>query len=667
MALLLSDGAWTHVSNPRAIYFNGDILTGSVSSTGAIRVTRHFGTTNAVQTSNIQASPGENNHHGASLLALHPSGTNGGKILAAYSGHIGNGYARVGRVVNGVASFEPQGAALLTDGTYVSLAQMNDSSYTVYYFCRRENDASTRPQRFFTSTNGGGSWSAGTDFFTVTNQRPYSVIKQTAANRVDFLVSTAHPTEANASIYHFYFTVDGSGTRSWFKSDGTQIGTGDSELPLTTADVTLVYDGSSVTSWPWDFALVGSTYYALYVTTANTYQDHTFYRATLSGGSWSSESITTGGAATDDSVVAAEASFSAGIVIDPANAAVVYLGKKYADGNIRLEQWTKSGAWAKTADVSGDTSSVNMSPVVVKDAPTTQILYLSGGYNSFTDYSTGIASYPLLTVSSYSAVAKPTSPAWQAGSAPTGCKEFLALTESAGSTFVNVCPDGGNDGTLVGTLTRTSGSYGNELSGWTTSDYVTIDPASQILAPASYPFWAAALVKNSSASEGWVFLQGSGSSNSPMIGITSNSGGTSGLLNGFYRDDADTTVGGTAAGQPLNDGNYHLLMIVAWSSTDRRIYVDGVEVGTGSGTLGATTAPLLTLGVARRASNSGPYTGAISLFAAGNAGAPDPGLFADDWLSGTFAAITELGGIAPLPLLGGGLINGGLIGKGLVR
>jgi hypothetical protein len=645
MSLLKSSGIWTHAHHPRAICVDGDILVGSVAADGDINVTRLFTESEVAHVANLDDNFQVNSHATPALLKLSATGPNAGKILVCYAAHNGAGYARVGKVVGGVSTFDVKGSSVFATGSYAQIFQTGNTAETVYWFYRPgTGGAGTEPIAYRKSTDGGLTWGSQVDIFSVTGERPYPVIRQFSANRLDFFTTNGHPNEVATSIYHFYMQVASDGTETFYKSDGTQIMTA---LPFAVADVTQVYDGTTDNAWGWDLASIGGTIYGAFVSFANTDLDHTYHRATLSAGTWSHESITDGGTHTDDNVVAAENTFSPGICFDQNAVDTVLLGKVYSAGNIRLEKWIKSaGTWGKSADVSGNTSSINISPVFVKDYPTTQFVYLRGTYTTYLNYATDIYTYPDLTASSYSPIAKPSSPVWQTASAPSGCKLYLPFHEGSGTSLDNLCPSGGNDGTFVGALTWGSGEFGPQITGWSTTKYITIDPASQILVTTLYPFWVAALINdNTSTSEGWVISQRSSTTAPPLCGLINNAGGVAQTLQGAARGDDNVNVNVSVASQPLNDGNPHVLMLVCWSSTLRRIYVDGVEKATATGALGAMTANNLTIGVARgQPGVSTPYTGAISAIAAGNGAAPDPGVFADDWLSGRFSAVRVLPG-----------------------
>ncbi len=143
-------------------------------------------------------------------------------------------------------------------------------------------------------------------------------------------------------------TVDSGGTfYTLSKSDGTTIGLYNLDgtahsgsppaLPVGPSSVTKVYDGTTNKCWVWDIANVAGSLQILYptfATASSTDDTHTYNRATLSGGTWSSDTITTAGTSVPNWVYpdgsTSERNYSPGLCLDRNTADRVYLGRKYA-------------------------------------------------------------------------------------------------------------------------------------------------------------------------------------------------------------------------------------------------------------------------------------------------------------------------------------------------
>lgn len=127
------------------------------------------------------------------------------------------------------------------------------------------------------------------------------------------------------------------------------------------------------------------------------------------------------------------------------------------------------------------------------------------------------------------------------------------------------------NGTLTGTLTYTTGKYGNAVTGFTGSDYFTIPTGNLPAGDRSQTFWIKTSVSGTScalfAHANWlIFMNTAG-------GITINIAGGS------------EAYGATN----VNDGNWHYV-VAQLDGTTPKLYVDGTTFGP-SGVAAPTTAP----------------------------------------------------------------------------
>jgi len=407
---------------------------GSINQAGDVHVGR-YNTSGAVwDVFRLKKAMEVDEHDTPAVLVLHASGSNPGKVLACYSQHNGSSFSRVSTTAGDVTAWGTEVAVSSGNSdAYVHLAQTQDTAYTTWWFFRR-GAANPRPHYYRTSTDGGATWNAAVSLFSVASQRPYFQVYQNGANRIDFLCTDGQPSETTNNIYHFYMTVASGGTFTLSKSDGTQIGNYNANgttitgtaLPLAAANVTTVWSGGN--SWCWDLCSVGGTLtaaFTVFSTVSTTDDVHRYYRATLSGGTWSTEAITYAGATVAEGAAngsgtggsfipqtiypaaGAEREYSPGICLDPNTVDRVYLARKWSEtsaggtvSDIRLEQWDKvSGSWGKTTDISGNTSSMNVRPMWIRNAPSTQLVYWSstgGSYSAYTTYYTRLQTYPVI-------------------------------------------------------------------------------------------------------------------------------------------------------------------------------------------------------------------------------------------------------------------------------
>lgn len=668
----LFDAIWTWYNDPRAVYdpSTNTTIVGGVSATGHIILGRYHHRTGRLTRTDLGLESNDD-HNNPGILVLDSAGAKPRQTLIGFSNHVGTAHSQYSLTVG--ASAMSNKTVIDSNATYAVLFQCGDTSRTLYWLYRDSTfamvSATGWSHGFKTSTDGGATWSATTTFFQQTNERPYFVYPYLSVSggvtRVDFACNQAVTGDANASpvsSYHFYALIAADGTRNWYKSDGAQIGTGDSALPLTTAAVTLVAaaDASPVRdTLVWDVCNVGGTLSILYAKAGSVGWDtgtDTYWRATYSGGAWTSEQICDSGAFRLGGVF----TYDGGLCFDPNDANSVYVSRAYAAEDFRIEKWTKSGGvWAKAIDVTGASGNgkINARPTWCKNSPTTQIFYWSAtGYtSSFTVATSDVLAYPDLPVNTYTVGGrqKPAVPAWQAARAPLGVNGFWGLTEGTGTTAADSYTTPHN-GSFVGSPTWGTGNFGPELSAFSTTKYIAINPASPLVGDGTYPSWLAVLVKNTTATDSYPISAGSSSSNTPIYSIETNA--SSSFAQGFLRDDSGspgTAVGGGTTSGVLNDGNYHVVMQVSWAANRHGIYFDGqlLTFALSTATLGTFTLNRMALGVLLRAATASPYTGTIVAAASGKGAAPDPADFADDWLSGDFLAIRAPGGSSPVPLL----------------
>lgn len=634
-AKLLTDGAWTWFNSPAARYDSASSAAylGWIDAAGSIWAGKYSPSYELLQYAKLHTALEVDDHVDPAILPLAS-----GKILAAYSQHNGSSYCRTSSNAGDIRSWASEVTVSTGNSdSYALLAQTADTNATVWWFFRR-GSSNPRPRYYRVSTDGGATWGTPVSLFSVSSQRPYQRVCQGSGdpNRIDHLYSDGQPNEASTnSVYHFYQVVDSSGSfYTLYKSDGTSIGAYNLDgtahtgtppsLPLGPSNVTKIYDGTTHHSWLWDLCWVGSTLtagYAVYTTATATDDTHNYYRATLSGGAWTSDLICDGGTSIPNSIYPdaanAEVNYSGGFCFDPNTSDRVYVSRKYAanvsgTGDQRIEQWDKSaGTWSKTVDITGgsaggSTGHINARPRRIENNPTTQILYWSGVYNSYTSYASDLWAYPAIPTFSV----KTASPTWVSGNGPLGTSFYFLLGEGTGAPTELVS---GTSATNVGTPTWGTGTYGAQLSGFTTSVAVQLDSiASSWSSSAGYPrcIWVAFANTDTTVGQ-YILCFGNSSSNNDLFALSLNAGSQP-QVSAIFRDSANTSNNLSFSSSAATDGNPHVLSLVAYSSSDIRLYLDGVEVATATTTLGSFSFQNFTLGAIRRnGTQSNPFNGAL--------------------------------------------------------
>lgn len=226
---------------------------------------------------------------------------------------------------------------------------------------------------------------------------------------------------------------------------------------------------------------------------------------------------------------------------------------------------------------------------------------------------------------------KPARPAWNPGAIGTeGCLGYWLL----GGNALDLSPNG-HHGTIVGEPSWGSGDHGPELSGFSTSDYVTMDSAA--VHANQYPRALAVLFRTTDTIDQYLFALGRSTTNTPVYCLSINRESVP-LVGLFARDDAAQELTELYEEVDVGDESPHVLHAWSISSTEHHLALDGAVIASSTSTLGSSTFDRLTLGLLRRTTDIGPCAGAAIAAGAWVGSVPDPARLAADWLSGTFAA-----------------------------
>jgi hypothetical protein len=249
----------------------------------------------------------------------------------------------------------------------------------------RSGSSTTRPRRRFASDDEGDTWGAVSDWVTKTGSRPYTKSCHNGINRIDFIISTSHPNEGASSLYHCYLLVTAGGVETFYKSDGTVIGSS-----VEPESGTLVYDGSTLDGWQWDITYGSDgkprVLFSKYVSTT----DHRYMFSRWTGSAWTTPvEIVAGGSY----LYAVEAYYSGGMCFDGADPDRVYASVQVS-GQWEIQEYrtTDDGAtWSKVRDITQGSSVKNCRPWSPRGHDgKLKVLWWRGTYTTFTNYSTAI-------------------------------------------------------------------------------------------------------------------------------------------------------------------------------------------------------------------------------------------------------------------------------------
>src|SRR5271157_627647 len=598
-----------------------------------------------------------------------------GKLLASYGDHGGPLYCNTSSAANDVRAWASKVTVDGTNyGTFGYVWQTGDTAGTIWRFVQYTSPSYNIS--YFSSTNDGATWSGVNTLWNSDVHVASVCVSPNGPNRFDFLIDNGNPQMgAHISLYHFYMTIASNGTPSFFNSTGTSLGS--PPFSSATTNITRVYDGTTTSSEPFDFQVVGGVLVGTFeiwpnaagatLTDANSAQAQ-YYQCVFNGTTWTNTLVAEAGTAWNsgarqDWLDSVDTDSAPGICQDPNDINVVYIAKTYngvAGSHItdsRVEKWVNSGGWSKAADISGTTGSVNIWPHAVYGQSPTQVIWSNlATFTSFTSY-TGLSlyTYPGITFRT----TKTSTPVWNALKGPIGTKAYWLLAEGSGTTTKELvsgyqCP-------FVSTPTWTTVSpYGAALTGFSSTKYVNASGASGAIASqanstAGYPryLWALFTCTNTVAYQCLISFGLSTSDNNLWeLGVNYVAAP---CIVGMYQDVSGAGSPRTVYGSnTVTDGNPHVVLFQSISASSHVLYLDGVQVSTNAITIGAYSFDRVTIGAeGYHASIDSPFLGTV-IAAGWGLGTPDPGSLAFDVSSGQFG-----GTVSGLTSLGASMLMGG--------
>lgn len=405
--ILIDHAFFTYACSPIAIHYNDSTYMGWQNTAGDIVIGRYVHGTQTFTTFTLHAGliP---DHHNTPALWIRTDG----KILVVYTQHGTSGvvYQRISTNAEDITAWGSE--TTYTDSlptTYTILRYLsgeNGGAGRLYHFFR-VTDAGTSPAtdtwRFRTSDNEGTTWSGATSFFSggsTTHNYTFPAIKNTptrlhfAADNNNVGTWAADSSTGRPNVYHFYMDVS-SGSRKWYKSDGTEI---TASLPIGTAQATLVYDGTTTVGFALAATIDGSgnplIAYTTYPGATATWAHHQNVTR-WTGSTWvSAEVVNTGGpVAIVDSYppASAQPQDTTGIAFDDADEDSVYVGVQVSTDTWTVKKYTWNGsAWSETATISARHGKHHYFVSPVNYDSGLQLLWLEGYYEYYAQNGSGV-------------------------------------------------------------------------------------------------------------------------------------------------------------------------------------------------------------------------------------------------------------------------------------
>ena len=410
--LVKTDAIWTWFTDPRAVHYNGATYTGWITTSGSVGVSRFVHATQTVTSFTLSVNLQADDHNNPAIHIL-PDG----RIAAFYCKHndaSGHRY-RISTNPDDISAWGAE--TLISSGitlpvTYANPRRLSQDPSRLWLFYRAGAGGSTDNGLHYKTTTDLAAWGAQVAVWknvaggAVT---PYYKSIDDGVKRIHFVATDRHPVEGQSSVYHWYMELDGSNIPRWYTTDGTEIV---SALPHGPSVATLVSDGSTVRRWIWDIALDAAGNPRI-LGTRYPNNDGTDIRYMLwrwTGSAWAETEICPDGTG----LYSPEIYYAGGLCFDSLDCNRIYLSAPIS-GVREIQEWQSldNGAtWAKVRDVTGNTASgvLNARPYSPRNhSNDLALLFWSGTYTTFTDYSTNVrgdrASYVATQISGGAAAA----------------------------------------------------------------------------------------------------------------------------------------------------------------------------------------------------------------------------------------------------------------------
>ncbi len=389
-----ADGAWCWFSDPRALYRDGRIFAGWVSTDGSVQVGALSTATGAVEIATLAPRFEVDDHNNPALLFL-PDG----RLAAFYSLHArGDMRLRITTRPGDLGEWTAERSLGFHTGggrgvTYANPVLLREEKNALYLFWR---GADYKPT-FSVSRDLGETWEkprtlllrpdAGHD------NRPYLKVWSDGLKRISFAFTDGHPRNEPTNSLHYFRYENGV----FSTVNGTRLGTL-ADLPLDPARADRVYDGASAgRAWVWDIAeRRGRPFIAYTRHPAET--DHRYHYAFWDGKAWQDSAIADAGSwfpQTPAGKKESEPHYSAGLALDHRHPDTVYVSLP-VDGRreiIKARTPDSGLTWIKEPVTVGSTAD-NVRPFVVRGAPPGEPfllwMHLDGRYVHYTNYRTSL-------------------------------------------------------------------------------------------------------------------------------------------------------------------------------------------------------------------------------------------------------------------------------------
>jgi len=380
----------------------GKTLWAWVDTKGSIRVASYDHSTRQVTENTVAPDFHTDDRSQPSLLIR----SSDHRVIVFYTKHADNVLRwRISDNVCDVASFGPEHTYTLASGgaalTYPQPVELTAENRIYVFFRRVTTTPDDREWRYVTSTDDGATFGCESvlrENFQSCGGRyiinPYTVPIANGSSRIDFVSFDYEQIGEGGTpcnLYHWYYQ-----NGAYYKSDGTKIKDVQDGHIERQSEVTIVHETDHTNIW--DITLDGNGYPVIvYVKFLDYNTDHRYRYARWNGSQWNHYEIVSGGGPVSEA--SGREWYSGGICLNRNNPSIVYLSRETRPGVFEVyEYFTPDGGatWRETAKYEGGSNTKNFRPQYPRNADEDQIqlMFLSGDYADFGDYSASIFSYP---------------------------------------------------------------------------------------------------------------------------------------------------------------------------------------------------------------------------------------------------------------------------------
>lgn len=399
---LTEDGTWCWFSDPRAIYFDGNVITGWVKANGTVEAVIFNVEDKSIHTDELYYRLEKDDHNNPAFVK-----TADDKILVMYTRH-GLKDLFINVLDCTQKEFDFQGAQLIhpiskdelekyprETITYANPFRIKEENNRIYCFGRWTG---FKPNIIWTDDNGV-TWTESKVFITSRpfdpNNRPYVKYFSDGKSRIHIAFTDGHPhVEPLNSVYYTCFEKGG-----FFKSDGSKISDLEN-IPFVPGDASIIYQANEENGRAW-IADIGQDEHGnpvVLYTKSPEATDHRYWYARFDGKEWINHEICKSGKwfpQTPDGQQERELYYFGGMTIHPGNADVVYLSRQINDV-FEIERWetTDSGKTWSTEAITQNSTYDNVRPFVPRGLSVDDheiVLWMENQkYIHYTDYQTSI-------------------------------------------------------------------------------------------------------------------------------------------------------------------------------------------------------------------------------------------------------------------------------------